>query len=89
VLGASWMRVTWTYVREFIFLVLIANIVGLTLLSFGWKKVLQTRILYMTDISTGTYIIVIFISFFTTLVAVGSQTVKAALANPVESLRYE
>ena len=89
VLGASWMRVTWTYVREFIFLVLIANIVGLTLLSFGWKKVLQTGVLYMTDISTGTYFFVIFISFFTALIAVGSQTVKAALANPVESLRYE
>ncbi len=89
VLGASYLRITWTYLREFIFLVLIANIVGLTLLSFGWKKVLQTGILYMTDISTGTYIFVIFISFFTALVAVSSQTVKAALANPIESLRYE
>ena len=75
--------------QKFIFLVLIANIVGLTLLAFGWKKVLQTGILYMTDISIGTYLFVIFISFFTALVAVGSQTVKAALANPVESLRYE
>jgi len=89
VLGASWMRITWTYVREFIFLVLIANIIGLALLSFGWKKVLQTGLLYMTDISAGTYIFVIFISFFFALVAVVSQTVKAALANPVESLRYE
>ncbi|MBN2092819.1 FtsX-like permease family protein, partial [candidate division KSB1 bacterium] len=89
VLGASWMHISWTYVREFILLVFIANFVGLGLLSFGWKKVLQTGLLYMTDISTGTYLFVVFISFLTALIAVGSQTVKAALANPVDSLRYE
>jgi len=89
VLGASWLQITWTYIREFILLVFIANVVGLALLTFGWKKVLQTGILYMTDISTGTYILVVFISFLTALIAVGSQTVKAALANPVHSLHYE
>jgi putative ABC transport system permease protein len=29
------------------------------------------------------------IALFITLLTVGSQTIKAAIANPVESLRYE
>jgi putative ABC transport system permease protein len=89
VLGASMINVTWTMIRGFIMLVVIANIIGLSIIYFGWNRVLQTGILYMKEISAGTYLFVIFLSFFTALIAVGSQTVKAAVANPVESLRYE
>jgi putative ABC transport system permease protein len=89
VLGASMIRVTWTMIREFIMLVVIANVIGLSIIHFGWNQVLQTGLLYMQGIGLGTYLFVIFISFGTALVAVASQTLKAALANPVESLRYE
>ncbi|MFZ5517558.1 MAG: ABC transporter permease [Candidatus Zhuqueibacterota bacterium] len=89
VLGASMIRVTWTMIREFIMLVVLANVIGLSIIHFGWNQVLQTGLLYMQGIGVGTYLFVIFISFGTALVAVTSQTLKVTLANPVESLRYE
>jgi ABC-type antimicrobial peptide transport system permease subunit len=89
VLGASLARVIWTIIKEYILLVAIANILGLAIIYLGWKSVLQTGLLFMTDISAATYAFVIFISLFTAIIAVTSQTLKAAMANPVEALRYE
>ncbi len=89
VLGASSLNIMWKMTREFLFLVAIANVIALGLITFGWSKALQSGLLFITPINAGTYILAISVSLFTALLAVASQTLKSAVANPVDSLRYE
>ncbi|NQT79105.1 MAG: hypothetical protein HQ555_01770 [Candidatus Aminicenantes bacterium] len=45
--------------------------------------------MFFTNINAGTYILALLVTLFTAFMAVASQTLKAAWANPAESLRYE
>jgi putative ABC transport system permease protein len=89
VLGASSLNIMWRVSREFMILVAIANIIALGLIYYGWHKVLQTGLLFITDINVGTYILALSLSLVTAFLAVSSQTLKAAWTNPAHSLRYE
>jgi putative ABC transport system permease protein len=89
VLGASSLNIMWQMTREFLFLVAIANVIALGLITFGWNKALQTGMLFIAPVNAGTYILALSISLFTAFFAVASQTLKAARANPASSLRYE
>jgi putative ABC transport system permease protein len=89
VLGATSMNIMWKISKEFLILVGVASVISLGLLHFGWQKVLQTGLVFFTNVNAGTYIFALLVTLFTALVAVSSQTLKAAWANPVESLRYE
>jgi len=89
VLGASLRGITWTISREYLVLVGISNVLGLALIFFGWRKVMQTGMLFVAEIGPGTYALSVFISIAAALAAVTSQTWRAAQANPVESLKVE
>jgi len=89
VLGASVSNISWEVIKEFIILVAIANIIALSLGAFGWSKVVQTGLLYTTNMGINIYAFAIFISLFTATLAIASQTLKAIKANPVDSLRNE
>jgi putative ABC transport system permease protein len=89
VLGASSANIMWRMTREFLLLVTIANAIALALITFGWNKALQTGLLFITPINAGTYILAVSVSLFAAFAAVASQTLRAAWANPVNSLRYE
>ena len=89
VLGASASRVTWTMIREFLVLVTIANVIALILVQFGWSKVLQTGLLYVSGIGPGAFVFAALISLLAASAAVLSQTLKASRRNPAESLRSE
>ncbi len=89
VLGASSLNIMWRITREFLLLVAVANAIALGLVYFGWNKALQTGLLFITPINVGTYILAVSVSLLTAFLAVSSQTLKAAWANPASSLRYE
>jgi len=89
VLGASSMNIMWKISKEFLILVGVANVISLGLVYFGWQKVLQTGLVFFTNVNAGTYIFALLVTLFTAFLAVASQTLKAAWANPIESLRYE
>jgi ABC-type antimicrobial peptide transport system permease subunit len=89
VLGASSMNIMWKMTKEFLILVVIANVISLGLLYYGWQKALQTGLVFITNINVGTYIFALLVTLLTAFLAVASQTLKAAWANPAESLRYE
>jgi putative ABC transport system permease protein len=89
VLGGSLSGIAWTITREYLVLVGIANVLGLALIYIGWRKVMQTGMLFLADIGPGTYALSVFVSIAAALAAVTSQTWKAAQANPVESLKVE
>ena len=89
ILGASLERISWSLGREFFILVTIANVVGLALITVGWRMVMKTGLLFVSGIGAGTYVVAIGVSFAAAFLAVATQTVKAGRANPVDALRAE
>lgn len=88
VLGADILQITTMLSREFILLVIIANIIAIPLawLTAGyWLDSYATRI----SINPLVFVIAFIVLLLVTLVTISFQTVKAASANPVDSLRSE
>jgi len=89
IMGASSPRILWRLMREYVILVAAANVLALGLLYFGWHRVLQTGLLFVTGISAGTYATALSVSLAAAVLAVTSQTWRAVRANPADSLRHE
>jgi putative ABC transport system permease protein len=89
VLGASSENITWSLSREFVVPIAVAAAVGLTLITIGWRLVLKTGMLFITGIGLGTYALSLGVCVATAALAVATQTLRAARANPVDSLRVE
>lgn len=88
VLGASIPGVVALLSKDFLKIVGIANIVAWPLAYFIMKRWLQS-FAYRTSIELGVFILAGFLALAITLITVAYQAVKAAIANPVDSLRYE
>jgi len=88
VLGASITTIAATLSKDFLRLVLIALVIAMPVAWFTANKWLQTypyRIALSWGLFVGAGLLVILIA----LVTVGYQAIKAAVANPVKSLRSE
>jgi putative ABC transport system permease protein len=88
VLGASVQRIVLLLSGNFLKLVLIANLIAWPLSWYAIHKWLSD-FAYRIDISWTIFIIVAFISVLIALITISFQSVKAAIANPVKSLRSE
>lgn len=88
VLGASVSQITFMLSREFIVMVLIAFGIAIPLAYFMMKEWLET-FAYQTQISAGLFALVMAASLVLTILTVGSKAVRAAIANPVDSLKDE
>ncbi|UCE39900.1 MAG: hypothetical protein JSV17_10470, partial [Candidatus Aminicenantes bacterium] len=88
VLGASVPKIVTMLSKEFLKWVLIANIVAWPVAYYFMDKWLQ-NFAYRTDIKIGTFLLSGALAFMISLLTISYQTIKAASANPVNSLRYE
>ncbi len=88
VLGASASGIVLMLNRELIRLFLIANVVTWPIVYLASQKWLQ-NFAYRTSLGLGIFLLSTFLILIITLATVTYQAVKAALANPVDSLRYE
>jgi len=88
VLGASVTRVVSLLSREFALLVLLANLLAWPFAYLVTNKVLQNYA-YRIDITWWVFAFAGGVALFIALLTVSTQAIKAALANPVEALRYE
>ncbi|WP_419800875.1 ABC transporter permease [Mucilaginibacter sp.] len=88
VLGASVASVTTLLSKDFIKLVLIACVIAFPLSYWAMQKWLQD-FAYRITISWWVFVLAAIISLVIALATVSFQAIKAALANPVESLRSE
>ncbi|MFC2133170.1 ABC transporter permease, partial [Bacteroidota bacterium] len=89
VLGASITSIIKNIVREFLFLVAIANIIALTVSYYLWGKIIQTGLLYMQPFDLQLTILIIILTILVAVIFILSKTYKTAVTNPSESLRYE
>jgi putative ABC transport system permease protein len=88
VLGASIFRIVFLLSNEFSKWVLIANIIAWPLAYYFMNRWLQT-FAYRATIGVGIFLFSGLAALVIALLTVGYQSVKAARANPVDSLRYE
>jgi putative ABC transport system permease protein len=88
VLGASVHQLVLLVSTEFLRLVLIAFIIAVPLTWWLMNNWLQ-KYAYRVNVSIGLFGIVGFLMFLLTLIVVSLNTMKAATANPVKTLRTE
>jgi len=88
VLGASSGNITAMLSAEFLKLVLIAIIISFPITWFAMHKWLQD-FAYRTAIQWWVFVLAGFVALLIALITISFQSIKAAIANPVESLRSE
>jgi hypothetical protein len=88
VLGASVQQITMLISKEFVMLVLTAIVIAVPVAWYAMNKWLQ-GFAYRIDLSYSIFIAAGFIAVLIAVISVSVQAIKAAVANPVESLRTE
>ncbi len=88
-LGASVFQIISMFVGEFIKFVVISNIVALPIAYIISHWVLNWAWVYRIKLGIIYFIIAALLSLFSAFISIIFQTVKAATANPVNSLKYE
>ncbi|MBN1225078.1 MAG: ABC transporter permease [Candidatus Aminicenantes bacterium] len=88
VLGSPVSAIVILLCKKFIFLVGIANLVAWPIAFYAMKKWLQ-NFAYPINMKLGVFLTTALLTFVVAVFTVGYQALKAALANPLESLRYE
>jgi putative ABC transport system permease protein len=87
-LGASVSEIIWLLSKEFTRWVLVANIIAWPIVYLAMNRWLQ-NFAYRIDIGLGTFVISALLALLIALLTVGFQAIRAARANPVDTLRYE
>jgi ABC-type antimicrobial peptide transport system permease subunit len=88
VLGASVTQVARLMCREFFILVIMANVMAWPTAYFVMRKWLQSYA-YRTDLGFFVFLGAMLLALVVAVLSVGYQAVRAARANPADSLRYE
>ncbi len=88
VLGAPISGIIMLISREFVKWVLAANVLAIPIAYIAMNKWLHI-FAYRTHIGIWTFVISVTMALMIALISVSYQSVKAAAANPVDSLRYE
>ena len=88
VLGASVANISFILSKDFLQLIGLAFLIAAPVAGYIMNKWLQD-FAYRTSISWWVFGIAVALAVLVTAVAVGFQTIKAAIANPIKSLRTE
>ena len=88
ILGASVPRIVRNLNKSFVIWVLIANLIAWPAAWYVMNKWLQ-NFAYRIDLSLWMFILAAVLALIIALMTVSFHTIKAALKNPVDSLRYE
>ena len=88
VLGASLQQLLLLMSKEFLWLVALAFVVAIPIAWWGMNKWLQNYS-YRTNVSVGVFALVGMVILFIALLTVCLNASRAALSNPVKTLRSE
>ena len=87
-LGASVRGLVFLLIKDFMKLVVIANIIGWPLAYFAMDKWLE-NFAYRTEVGFLEFLLAGVAALFIAWLTVSYNSIKTALANPIEPLRYE
>jgi putative ABC transport system permease protein len=88
VLGASIPGIVFLFTKQFTRWVLVANIIAWPLAYFAMNKWLE-NFSYRASIGVGTFVLSGLLALAIALFTVSFQSIRVAIANPVDSLRCE
>lgn len=88
VLGASVLNIVQLLSREIIMLVIIANLVAWPVAWYFMDQWLDT-FAYRIGLNVWLYVLAAFAAILIAVVTVSTQTIRAAMSNPSNTLRYE
>lgn len=88
VLGAGVTQLVRLITKEFLLLVLIANVVAWPAAYYAAARWLENYA-YRINVGWGTFVVAGVLAFLIAGITVSSQAMRAALSNPVDTLRYE
>ena len=88
VFGAGTWNILWLFGKQFTKLVLIAFVIAAPLAWLVMHRWLQDFV-YRMQISPWIFVVVIAFTFIVAMLAIGYTSLRAAVANPVKSLRAE
>lgn len=88
VLGATATNILVLFGREFALLIVIAFTCAAPIAYWTMRNWLD-NFAYRIDIGLGAFVLTIAVTLLIAAISVGYRAIRAALANPVESLRYE
>ncbi len=88
VLGSSVPRIVFLFSKEFGKWVLIANLIAWPLAFFAMQRWLQ-GFAYRTQVSWWIFVLSGLTALIIAIMTVSYQSIRAAMANPIDSLRYE
>lgn len=88
VLGASIPDIVMLFAKEFMLLIVIAFVIAAPVAWFVMNNWLD-NFAYRVDVGLFTFLVAVAASFAIAAITIAHQAVKAALANPVKSLRTE
>ena len=88
VLGSSSFKIVIILSKEFVKWVLLANVIAWPLAYYLMGIWLQ-NFAYRTSLNIGTFLLAGALAIMIALITVSYQAIKAATANPIDSLRYE
>ncbi len=88
VLGASPSSIVYLFSKEFVLTILVAFCIAAPVAYYFMDEWLSNFV-YRIDIGITTFLAVILLTFLLAMLTVGIKSLRAAMANPVESLRDE
>jgi ABC-type antimicrobial peptide transport system permease subunit len=88
VLGASVIRITTLVAKDFLSLVIIAIVIG-TPLAWYFMDVWLQEFAYRTSLNWPVFVVASALCLVLAIITVGYQAIKAAIEDPVKSLRNE
>jgi len=88
VLGASVANITEMLSRDFLKLIMIASLIAFPIAWFAMHKWLQ-NFAFRIDIQWWVFVVAALLAILIALITISFQAIKAAVANPVKSLRTE
>ncbi len=88
VMGSSVNSVVYLFIKEFSKWVIISNLIAWPLAWYAMDKWLQ-NFQYRVDITVWIFVLAFGLSLAIALITVSWQSIRAALINPADSLRYE
>jgi putative ABC transport system permease protein len=89
VLGASVSRIVGMLAKDFIKLVAIANIFAIPIAYFMMRALIRFVYTYPISLGAGIFVITAVLTLLIAFLTVSALTIKSAMANPVDSLKYE
>ncbi|MGD8539931.1 MAG: ABC transporter permease, partial [Candidatus Aminicenantes bacterium] len=88
VLGASTAGVMFLLSKRFMKIILVANVIAVPVAYFATKMFLNLFV-YRTTLDAGMVAATVAFTFVVAFLTISYQVIKTALANPVDSIRYE